>query len=165
MILIYRGILLNKGLSSREIEITEKVSVGLRNKEIGNMFDISEKTVKFHLTSIYKKLGVNRSQLVLKITELKKQIAADEANKTYEAAVEQATIAHSNSINQIMKAHANELFALKVSTVNKAELAKKWPLIAARLNMLSWSDASKSIYKAVEAELFENSNDAGYHAK
>lgn len=45
-------------LSKREYEVLELLSGGLSNKDIGNKLFISEKTVKNHVTNIYKKLGV-----------------------------------------------------------------------------------------------------------
>lgn len=42
-------------LTSRESEITRLIGEGLSNKEIGNRLFISEKTVKTHLTSIFRK--------------------------------------------------------------------------------------------------------------
>lgn len=56
----------NKGLSMREAEVAEAICLGLRNKEIAIKLFVTEKTVKFHLTNIYKKMGiVCRSQLVV----------------------------------------------------------------------------------------------------
>lgn len=46
------------GLTTREWEITAKVATGLTNKEIGQAFSIRERTVKHHLTNIFKKAGV-----------------------------------------------------------------------------------------------------------
>ncbi len=43
-------------LSNREIEVLKLVSVGMFNKEIGKKLDISERTVKNHMSSIFKKL-------------------------------------------------------------------------------------------------------------
>lgn len=53
-------------LSNREFQVAEIVTSGLPNLEVANRLFINEKTVKFHLTNIYKKLKIkNRSQLVL----------------------------------------------------------------------------------------------------
>lgn len=58
--------LIQKGLSNREAEVTELVAKGLSNKEIGNQLFVTEKTIKFHLTNIYKKLHVkSRAQLIV----------------------------------------------------------------------------------------------------
>jgi DNA-binding NarL/FixJ family response regulator len=46
-------------LTTREKEIAYLVAEGLSNKEIANKSNISERTVKAHLTSIYSKLDVN----------------------------------------------------------------------------------------------------------
>jgi len=43
-------------LSPREIEVLNSVAGGNSNKEIANLFNISENTVKNHLTSIMQKL-------------------------------------------------------------------------------------------------------------
>jgi len=43
-------------ISPREIEILNRVAWGNSNKEIARLFDISENTVKNHLTSIMQKL-------------------------------------------------------------------------------------------------------------
>ena len=43
-------------LSEREIEVLRLVAVGLFNKEIGKKLSISERTVKNHLSSIFKKI-------------------------------------------------------------------------------------------------------------
>jgi two-component system, NarL family, nitrate/nitrite response regulator NarL len=54
------------GLSPRERQIAEMISWGERNKEIANRLNISEKTVKAHLTMIFRKLGLSdRLQLAL----------------------------------------------------------------------------------------------------
>jgi len=45
-------------LSSRELEILELVAAGQTNREIAQRFWVTETTVKFHLTRIYRKLGV-----------------------------------------------------------------------------------------------------------
>jgi LuxR family transcriptional regulator, positive regulator of biofilm formation len=61
-----RDILLQKGLSNRESEVAELVTKGLSNKEVANQLFVTEKTVKFHLTNIYKKMNVkSRAQLIV----------------------------------------------------------------------------------------------------
>jgi DNA-binding NarL/FixJ family response regulator len=50
-------------LSERELSMLRTLARGLSNKAIGNELWITEQTVKFHLTNIYRKLGVeNRTQ-------------------------------------------------------------------------------------------------------
>ena len=46
-------------LSDREIETIRLVAAGLSNKEIAQRLHISVRTVKFHMTNIYGKLGVD----------------------------------------------------------------------------------------------------------
>jgi len=61
-----RDALIQKGLSNRESEVAELVSKGLSNKEVANQLFVTEKTVKFHLTNIYKKMNVkSRAQLIV----------------------------------------------------------------------------------------------------
>lgn len=59
-------------LSEREMEILNYLVKGSSNKEIGLALFISEKTVKNHLSSIYRKLAVgDRTQAALKAVKLK----------------------------------------------------------------------------------------------
>jgi len=52
-------------LTPRESEVLELVAQGLANKQIALELDISEHTVKFHISAIYRKLGVtNRTEAV-----------------------------------------------------------------------------------------------------
>ncbi len=61
-----REVLLKEGLSNRETEVAELVTQGLSNKEVSNRLFVTEKTVKFHLTNIYKKMNVkSRAQLIV----------------------------------------------------------------------------------------------------
>lgn len=55
-------------LSEREKEIISLVAQGMSNKEIGEKLFISERTVKNHLSSIYKKINVkDRTQAAIMI--------------------------------------------------------------------------------------------------
>ena len=45
-------------LTRREMEVLKLLSVGLYNKEIGEKLNISERTVKNHISSIFKKIDV-----------------------------------------------------------------------------------------------------------
>jgi ATP/maltotriose-dependent transcriptional regulator MalT len=45
-------------LTPREVEVLTLISEGLANKEIARKLDISLHTVKFHIESIFRKLGV-----------------------------------------------------------------------------------------------------------
>jgi DNA-binding NarL/FixJ family response regulator len=57
-------------LSLRETEITRLVATGYSNREIANQLSISEKTVKSHLASIYRKLHINgRLKLALHVRQ------------------------------------------------------------------------------------------------
>jgi len=54
-------------LSRREREVLMAILQGLSNKEIGSKLNISERTVKFHVSNLLAKFGVQRrSDLILK---------------------------------------------------------------------------------------------------
>lgn len=54
------------GLSDREAAVACEVSKGQSNKEVASNLFVSEKTIKFHLTSVYKKMNLkSRSQLIV----------------------------------------------------------------------------------------------------
>lgn len=46
-------------LTPREKEIVQQIGAGSSNKEIAHQLHVSEKTVKAHLTSVFRKLGVS----------------------------------------------------------------------------------------------------------
>jgi len=53
-------------LSTRELEVLELVASGCTNREIAARLDISNQTVKNHISSILRKLAVNdRTQAVV----------------------------------------------------------------------------------------------------
>jgi DNA-binding NarL/FixJ family response regulator len=53
------------GLTPSEQKVLEALTRGLSNKEIGRELWLTEQTVKFHLTRIYRRLGVaNRTEAV-----------------------------------------------------------------------------------------------------
>ncbi len=55
----------SRQLSQREREVLRLVAEGLPNKQIARALSISERTVKFHLSSVFQKLGAdNRAQAV-----------------------------------------------------------------------------------------------------
>jgi DNA-binding NarL/FixJ family response regulator len=52
-------------LSAREHAVLRLVAAGLSNRQIGETLSISERTVKFHVTAVFNKLGAdNRAQAV-----------------------------------------------------------------------------------------------------
>jgi DNA-binding NarL/FixJ family response regulator len=51
------------GLTPKELDVLNRLARGLSNKEISKELWLSEQTIKFHLTNIYRKLGVsNRTE-------------------------------------------------------------------------------------------------------
>ncbi len=58
-------------LSNAERVVAEHVSQGLTNKQVGEILFVSEKTIKVHLTSIYKKMNVkSRAELIVKVRNI-----------------------------------------------------------------------------------------------
>lgn len=47
-----------KSLTKRELDVLRLLAVGMYNKEVGKRLEISERTVKNHVSNIFKKLGV-----------------------------------------------------------------------------------------------------------
>lgn len=65
------GEALEQPLTPREMEVLERVSRGLPSKLIAHELDVSESTVKFHLSSIYAKLGVaSRTEAISRAAQL-----------------------------------------------------------------------------------------------
>lgn len=58
-------------LTSREVMVAERVAHGASNREIAEVLDISERTVKAHLTTCFEKLAVrDRVQLALRMNNI-----------------------------------------------------------------------------------------------
>ena len=58
-------------LTSRELMVAEQIARGASNREIAEALDITERTVKAHLSAIFEKLGVrDRVQLALAMNHI-----------------------------------------------------------------------------------------------
>ncbi len=57
----------NSSLTKREKSILQMVSQGMRNKEIGGQLFICERTVKFHISSILRKLNASNRTMAASI--------------------------------------------------------------------------------------------------
>ena len=63
ILIIADHVLAAEGLTVREAEILRLVSAGTSNAEIARTLWVTEQTVKFHLSNVFRKLGVsNRTQ-------------------------------------------------------------------------------------------------------
>jgi DNA-binding NarL/FixJ family response regulator len=50
-------------LSAREVQVIEMATLGLTNAQIADRLTVSSYAIKFHLSSVYRKLGVaNRTE-------------------------------------------------------------------------------------------------------
>lgn len=59
------------GLSKREFEVLQEISIGLSNKEVAEKLFVSESTIKTHVSNIFVKLDARRrTQAVSKAKEL-----------------------------------------------------------------------------------------------
>ena len=57
-------------LSPRESEVAQQVSLGLSNKEIARILNVTERTVKAHISACFERLGVkDRLQLALLLND------------------------------------------------------------------------------------------------
>lgn len=60
--------LTERGLSRREIEVVSEVVKGQTNQKCAQALFVTEKTIKFHLTNIFKKMELrNRQALILDV--------------------------------------------------------------------------------------------------
>ncbi len=55
----------DKGLSKRESEVVILVVQGLTNKQVADRLCVAEKTVKFHLTNVYKRMRISRRSQII----------------------------------------------------------------------------------------------------
>ena len=64
-------------LSTRERQIAEMMTRGLTNAEIADQLGVTSHAIKFHLSSIYRKLGVaNRTEAAVAYLNLHHRSAA-----------------------------------------------------------------------------------------
>lgn len=58
----------NPGLSARELEVMQQVVYGLNDREIGEKLFLANGTIKYHLKSVYSKLGAhNRTRAAISL--------------------------------------------------------------------------------------------------
>ena len=67
-----RGIFIKKILTSREREVFELLILNKSTRDIANILNISEKTVRNHISNAMQKLGVKgRASAVVELLKLK----------------------------------------------------------------------------------------------
>ena len=57
----------DRSLTPRERSVLELVACGKRNREISEALQISERTVKAHITAVFRKLGASNRVEAVKI--------------------------------------------------------------------------------------------------
>jgi DNA-binding NarL/FixJ family response regulator len=58
-------------LTARELQVLQQLAEGLPNKIIANQLGVSEHTIKFHINSIFRKMGVrSRTEAVVRAMQL-----------------------------------------------------------------------------------------------
>ena len=60
-----KSYLQERGLSKRESEVVILVVQGLTNKQVADQLCVAEKTVKFHLTNVYKRMKISRRSQII----------------------------------------------------------------------------------------------------
>jgi DNA-binding NarL/FixJ family response regulator len=61
----------SKSLSTREMEVVFLINTGIKNAQAADRLFVTEKTVKYHLTNIYKKLQIkSRTELIVMCNKL-----------------------------------------------------------------------------------------------
>jgi two-component system, NarL family, nitrate/nitrite response regulator NarL len=74
-----RASFIRQTLTVREMEILMLAAAALSNKEIGTKLGVVEGTIKLHLHSIYRKLGIgSRVALIELVNECREQLATDD---------------------------------------------------------------------------------------
>lgn len=67
-------------LSRRELQVLEMTAQGLTNSQVGGNLNLSLHAVKFHLASIYRKLGVsNRTEAAVVYLRSQNQVNTEAA--------------------------------------------------------------------------------------
>ena len=57
-------------LSPRQVAVLQELAKGLSNKQIANILNIAEPTVKMHISALLRALGAqNRVQILIKATQ------------------------------------------------------------------------------------------------
>ncbi|MGA9874804.1 MAG: response regulator transcription factor [Solirubrobacteraceae bacterium] len=69
-------------LSAREREVLELVTEGMSNEEVAKRLVISSNTVKFHLRTIYSRLGVNNRVQAARVVSLGQETPPDLPNSS-----------------------------------------------------------------------------------
>ncbi len=69
-------------LTPQQFRVLGMISEGLLNKQIAYDLDVSEATIKAHVTAIFKKLGVrSRTQAVIAVKELEIELPSQDSQK------------------------------------------------------------------------------------
>lgn len=105
------------GFTPRQKDVLTRLLRGETNKQIGICLGISEKTVKAHLTEVYRTLGVpNRSSAVLELSARQATVKVQQLTSAVIAALEGDIPNISGLRNLIFQAIADALYSKKESS-------------------------------------------------
>ena len=82
---------LNEPLSDREEEVVMLLLQGKSNKQIANTLGVTTRTIEYHISHIYEKLGVSsRAEAIIKLSEkqLRETVGQIESSQLRETTVE-----------------------------------------------------------------------------
>jgi DNA-binding CsgD family transcriptional regulator len=92
----------NHPFSEREKDVIQFLLQGKSNKQIALALGISSRTVEFHLSNIYAKLGVNnRSEAILKLTE--HRLRESTGGQPVDSTVEHSGVSTENGFKSILR--------------------------------------------------------------
>jgi DNA-binding CsgD family transcriptional regulator len=92
----------NHPFSEREKDVIQFLLQGKGNKQIALALGISNRTVEFHLSNIYAKLGVNsRSEAILKLTE--SRLRESTGGQPVDSTVEHSGVSTENGFKSILR--------------------------------------------------------------
>lgn len=95
----------NHPFSEREKDVVGLLLQGMGNKQIALALGISNRTVEFHLSNIYAKLGVNtRSEAILKLTEVR--LRESTGGHPVDSTVEGSDVSTENGFKSIPRRNA-----------------------------------------------------------
>lgn len=109
-------------LSRAENAVADYLKQGLKNKEIADKLCVTEKTVKFHLTSIYAKTGAkNRTDFVIKFSGPQYQAPSENEIEEFKEIYTPPTI----NGESMLESESRPIAPEKIVTIQEARAMQK----------------------------------------